>query len=70
VRTLKAGDRVEVTGVMPNDPDPLPIGSRGTVRNVFDPGSRWEQVDVVWDNGRTLMLLGGVDPYELVEEET
>jgi hypothetical protein len=53
---FEPGDRIEVTGVM-DDPDPLPVGSRGTVMGVLNPGSIFEQVDVEWDSRRTLMLI-------------
>lgn len=49
------GDRVRITGLM-SDPDPLPVGTTGTVTHVSDFGD-WSQVSVRWDNGRTLMLV-------------
>lgn len=60
------GDRVRVTGVMPDEPYPLHIGSEGTVDWV----NTWtdeltQQIGVTWDNGRTLMLIGR-DPYEVI----
>ena len=58
------GARVRVTGVQPNDPDPLPIGSTGTVT-----GGNGEQVWVDWDSGRTLILLVD-DPYEVLVTQT
>ncbi len=57
--TLNHGDRVELLA-MPSDPDPIPVGSRGTVMAVSNHvtgGERWLQVDVAWDSGRTLMLV-------------
>lgn len=59
---LHAGDRVRMTGIMPNDPAPLAVGEEGTVRAVFNPDSDMAQIDVVWDSGRTLLLLPG-DPF-------
>lgn len=58
----KIGDRVQITGAM-NDPDPVPVGTCGTVNWV---GS-WtceltRQIGVRWDDGRTLGLLEG-DPF-------
>ena len=42
---------------MPDDPDPVPVGTEGTVEDVNDLGpDAFVQVDVKWDNGRTLML--------------
>ncbi len=57
--TLNRGDRVELLA-MPSDPDPIPVGLRGTVTAVSNhvTGSEsWLQVDVAWDNGRALMLV-------------
>lgn len=60
---VKVGDRVQITGVMPDDPDPLPVGSTGTIVRVLD-SSR--QADVDWDHGRSLLLLLDVDPYRVI----
>ena len=51
---IKAGDRVRLLS-MTDDPDPIPAGTTGTVAGVY-PLSDWTQVDVDWDNGRSLML--------------
>ncbi len=61
--TLQPGDRVRITGTMPNDPDPLPVGATGTVARVLHSA---QQADVAWDNGRTLLLLLDVDPYQVI----
>lgn len=58
---LPEGARVEVTGVMPDDPDPMPIGARGTVV-----GGNGSQLFVQWDNNRTMALLTS-DPYRVIE---
>lgn len=58
-----AGDRVRMTGLMPNDPAPLPIGTEGTVV-VCHPKVR--QITVDWDNGSSLILLP-TDPYEVID---
>lgn len=67
--TVKPGDRVQITGLMPDDPDPIPIGSTGTVVRVNSAG----QADVDWDVAnpktgvkRQLMLLLDVDPYQVI----
>lgn len=54
------GDRVKIAGIMPNEPDPLPIGTMGTVVRVLESTG---QIDVDWDNGRSLFLLADVDPF-------
>jgi hypothetical protein len=51
---LKIGDRIRLVS-MPQDPDPIPVGSLGTVVAVRD-HRQWAQVAVDWDNGRSLML--------------
>ena len=51
---LKPGDRVRLIS-MPEDPDPIPVGSLGTVVAVYEHAD-WYQVDVKWDSGRELML--------------
>lgn len=58
---ISPGDRVRVTGLMPNDPCPIEIGSTGTITdvNIFD------QIMVDWDSGRSLILLT-TDPFEVI----
>lgn len=58
---LSEGMRVRVTGVMPDDPNPLPVGTEGTVHH-----GNGGQIWVKWDNGSTLALLVGRDPYEVL----
>lgn len=66
---LRPGDRVQMTGTMPGDPDPLPVGATGTVVRLLDSG---RQADVDWDvdpttgRPRNLLLLVDVDPYEVI----
>lgn len=58
------GDRITITGRMPDDPDPLPIGYTGTVESV----NRY-QIAVTWDAGdRSLCVLPG-DPYRIKRQE-
>ena len=64
VRTLKADDRIRLIA-MPDDPDPIPAGTLGTVLQVTDHGD-WQQVDVEWDSGRSLMLVVPPDRFEIV----
>lgn len=73
-RPVQVGDRVKMVGVMPEDPDPIAVGTTGTVRWVNEatmvgrPTPEIIQIDVKWDNGRTLMLLPA-DPFEVITEE-
>jgi len=50
---------------MPDDPDPIPAGSTGTVTRVTS--GPLGQVDVAWDSGRSLSLVPGVDRFEVIE---
>jgi len=62
---LKSGDRVRLIS-MTDDPVPIPIGATGTVTGLY-PQSGWTQVDVEWDNGRSLMLSIPPDVVERIE---
>jgi hypothetical protein len=66
---MNKGDRIALLS-MPDDPDPIPPGTKGTVLDVQEIGSgedRWFQVNVKWDDGRTLMLSV---PPDRIEKET
>ena len=52
---------------MPHDPCPIPPGSTGTVRAIRNPGTPLAQLDLLWDEPRSLMLLPGVDRFELTQ---
>ncbi len=64
----KPGDRIRLIA-MPDDPDPVPPDSTGTVifveKHDTDPRT-WFQVDVNWDNGRKLMLAIPPDRIEII----
>jgi hypothetical protein len=64
---VKVGDRVRMTGVMEDDPAPMEVGAEGTVRDVYDAGT-FSQIDVEWDNGRSLMLLP-TDPFTVIRAQ-
>ena len=66
----REGDRVRLIA-MHDDPDPIPPGQLGTVVSVSRPGAgtdTWHQIDVAWDNGRTLMIVSPPDRFELVRD--
>ena len=68
IDTPKVGDRIRLFH-MPEDPDPIPVGSLGTVLAVHHhPG--WTQVEVEWDNGRSLMLTIPDDLIEILGPRT
>ena len=60
---VQIGDRVRMLQ-MPDDPDPIPAGSTGTVTRVTD--GPLAQVSVDWDNGRSLSLVPGTDQFEVI----
>lgn len=64
---LPAGCRIRLVS-MTNDPNPIPAGTTGTVRDIRDLrsiGLGW-QIDVQWDNHRGLKLIPG-DEYEVIK---
>ena len=44
------------------DPEPIPVGTEGTIVGVDPVGYQME-----WDNGRTLGLIPGDDRWEVLE---
>jgi len=62
---LKTGVRIRLIS-MPEDPDPIPVGTLGVVLRVYDHGD-WAQVEVAWDNGRKLMLTMPDDCVAIVD---
>ncbi len=66
--TPQPGDRIRLVA-MTDDPDPIEPGTTGTVVAIRKCGSGrdvWFQVDVNWDNGRTLTLVVPPDEVEVV----
>ena len=61
----KVGDRIRLVA-MPDDPDPLPPGSTGTVTSVTE--GNMGQLGVDWDNGRSLFLLPGIDQFNVIDD--
>lgn len=66
------GQRIRLIA-MPCDPDPIAPGTCGVIREVSYDRPPWHPdvvftVDVNWENGRRLFLLGGVDSWEIVED--
>lgn len=59
------GKRIKLVD-MPDDPDPIPIGSEGLVEMVGSEFDGTTQIFVKWDNGRSLILLGGKDVFKVI----
>jgi hypothetical protein len=57
---LPEGTRIELVA-MPNDPDAIPVGTKGTVT-----GGNAAQMYVDWDDHRSLILLPGIDRWRVV----
>ena len=47
---------------MPEDPNPIQSGTEGTILYVDDAGT----IHVLWDDGRKLGVIKGVDKYEIL----
>jgi hypothetical protein len=62
---LKKGDRIRLVS-MPQDPDPIPAGTIGTVTEIHI-HSDWAQIEVSWESGRMLMLSYPPDKFEIIE---
>lgn len=58
------GTRVQLDN-MPDDTQPVPFGTKGTVMNVDDAGT----VHTKWDNGRQLGLIIGEDQFHIIQPE-
>ncbi len=58
----KPGDRIRLVEM--DDPDPVPVGSLGTITSIRNM-RHWMQIDVQWDSGRSLMLSVPPDRVDL-----
>ena len=64
LRERYTGKTIELTAPM-DDPQPIPVGSRGKCTAVDDMG----QLCMAWDCGRSLSLIPGVDSFRILEDE-
>jgi hypothetical protein len=68
-RLPQRGDRVRLLQ-MQDDPDPIAPGTTGTVVSAARHGlgkDTWVQIDISWDNGRSLMLVSPPDEFEILQ---
>ena len=49
-----------------NDPQPVPSGTIGEVALIDDAGN----IHLIWQNGRSLALIEGVDDFEVIDSVT
>lgn len=63
---VREGSKIRMRGLM-DDPDPIPVGTEGTVTGVWGEG-KMEQIGVEWDiqPSRSLMLLPR-DPFTVLK---
>lgn len=67
-RLPQQGDRIRLLR-MQDDPDPIAPGATGTVVSASRHGfgkDAWIQIDISWDNGRSLMLVSPPDEFEII----
>lgn len=64
---IEPGDRIRLLE-MPDDPQPIPVGTEGTVVDVSycKIAGGYTQISVRWDNGRGLQLVVPPDRFEKV----
>ena len=60
------GQTIELVSPM-DDPNPIPVGSRGKVTDVRKVDGNEYQISVDWNSGRRLMLIYPVDEFEIIE---
>lgn len=67
---VKKGDRIRLVH-MPNDPDPIPAGTEGTVLAVISLPFEEKEVQIMvnWDNGRSLSCVCPPDVVQVVSTQ-
>lgn len=58
------GSRVELL-TMADDPKPIPNGTRGVIKSVDGMAT----VHVIWDDGRQLGVIPGIDQFRLLTDD-
>jgi hypothetical protein len=65
----KVGDRIELLD-MPDDPCPIPVGTKGTVRSISPwPSEGQWQIMVKWDIERSLAMVWPIDSFRIVPQD-
>lgn len=67
------GDRVQLVGMAPNDPCPIPNGATGTATALNDFGDGTWKVSVTWDapnDKRSLSLIYPADSFTVLQPST
>lgn len=60
-------DRIELVQ-MGDDPHPIPVGTKGTV-TALGYFQKAFQIEVKWDNGRSLALVCPPDTFKIISDE-
>lgn len=64
--SIRVGMRIKLVS-MQGDPDPVPTGTIGTVKNITCFATTCFNVEVDWENGRKLSLIGEHDKWAAVD---
>ena len=62
---FKVGDKIELLQ-MNNDPNPIPVGAKGVITRIGPMPYDETQIEVKWENGRTLMLIHPEDKFKVI----
>ena len=64
---FKIGQTIELLK-MDNDPNPIPVGTKGKITGISPMPFNETQVHVAWENGRTLMLIHPEDKFRVLTD--
>lgn len=59
------GSRIELLSMGNDDPKPIPNGTRGIIKSVDDMAN----IIVIWDSGRQLGVIPGIDQFRLLTDD-
>jgi hypothetical protein len=62
---LQIGRTIELIS-MDNDPNPIECGTKGKIIKINDMPFNEKQIEVEWENGRTLSLIYPVDKFKII----